>query len=207
MPNTPRKPIRNLLDQLIGPCGLLRRLPRLWTHVENVSGVAFSARLYTPDTIRIDPTALINHRVVIHSPAHLVTIGEQSQINFNSVIFGGSGVTIGQRVMVGPNCTLAAGNHDYRQTDVSLRFADAVSSGPIVIEDDAWLGASVVITDGVTIGQGAVIGAGAVVTRDIPAMAIAAGVPARVIGYRDGRSPETNEYAEAQADEHTKEAA
>ena len=179
-------PIRVLLGRLLGPSGVLRRLPRLVTHVENVRGIAFSAQLYTPRTIQIDPTALINHRVVIHSPAQPVTIGALSQINFNTVILGGSGITIGKRVMIGPNCTLAAGNHDYRQTDRPLRFADAVSAGPIVIEDDAWLGASVVVTDGVTIGRGAVIGAGAVVTRDIPAMAVATGVPARVIGYRDG---------------------
>ncbi len=44
--------------------------------------------------------------------------------------------------------------------------------------------------DGVTIGRGAVIGAGAVVTKDIPPLAIAVGAPARVIGYRDGRSPD-----------------
>ncbi len=178
-------PIRVLLARVFGPCGVLRRLPRLITHVENTHGVAFTAQLYTPGNTRIDPSALINHRVVIHSPAAMVEIGAQSQINFSTVILGGSGVAIGQRVMIGPNCTLAAGNHDYRQTDTPLRFADAVSDGPIVIEDDAWLGASVVVTDGVTIGRGAVIGAGAVVTHDIPQMAIAAGVPARVLGYRE----------------------
>lgn len=188
-------PIRNLLGRVFGPCGLLRRLPRLLTHIENVRGIAFSAQLYTPGTIRVDRSALINHRVVIHSPAAIVRIGAHSQVNFNSVIFGGSGVTIGDRVMIGPNCTLAAGNHDYRQTHTSLRFAEAVSAGPIVIEDDAWLGASVVVTDGVTIGRGAVIGAGAVVTHDIPAMAIAAGVPARVIGYRDQTEATTKEAA------------
>ena len=188
-------PIRVLLGRVFGSCGVLRRLPRLTTHVENVCGVAFSAQLYTPNNTRIDPSALINHRVVIHSPAATVSIGAQSQVNFNTVILGGSGITIGQRVMIGPNCTLAAGNHDYRQTDIPLRFADAVSAGPIVIEDDAWLGASVVVTDGVTIGRGAVIGAGAVVTHDIPQMAIAAGVPARVIGYRDQSTNESKEAA------------
>lgn len=195
MPLKRDNPICNLIGRLIGPCGLLRRLPRLITHIENVRGVAFSAQLYTPKNIHVDPSALINHRVVIHSPAEPVTIGALSQINFNTVILGGSGITIGQRVMVGPNCTLAAGNHDYRQTHTPLRFADAVSAGPIVIEDDAWLGASVVITDGVTIGRGAVIGAGAVVTHDIPAMAIAAGVPAKVIGYREVQQDQTQEAA------------
>lgn len=177
--------VKSIAGRTLGPCSVLRRLPRLVTHAENAHGIAFSARLYHPRQTRIARTALINHQVVIHSPSSTVSVGEHSQINFNTVILGGTGVTIGDRVMVGPNCTLSASNHDYRQTHTPVRFAGAVSAGPIVIEDDAWLGASVVVTDGVTIGKGAVVGAGAVVTRDVPAMAIAAGVPARVIGYRD----------------------
>ncbi|MEM9346354.1 MAG: DapH/DapD/GlmU-related protein [Planctomycetota bacterium] len=182
-------------DRIVGPCSVARRLPRLLTHVENVRGVAFSARLYHPRRTRVANNALINHQVVIQSPGAPVSIGEYSQVNFNTVILGGSGVTIGDRVMIGPNCTLAAGNHDYHQTQVSLRFAGTMSQGPIVIEDDAWLGASVVVTDGVTIGRGAVIGAGAVVTKDIPAMAIATGVPAQVVGYRGGQKQANKDAA------------
>lgn len=176
--------LRNIADRAWGPCSLLRRLPRLVTYQENKRGIAFSARLYHPKNLHAHASALINHNVTIHSPRHTVRIGEHSQINFNSVIFGGSGVSIGDRVMVGPNCTLAAGNHDYKQTNTPIRFAGALSRGPITIEDDVWLGASVVVTDGVTIGRGSVIGAGAVVTRDIPPMSVAAGVPARVIQMR-----------------------
>jgi acetyltransferase-like isoleucine patch superfamily enzyme len=53
-----------------------------------------------------------------------------------------------------------------------------------VIEDDVWIGAHVTVLKGVRVGSGAVLGAGAVVTRDVPAGAIVAGVPAKVIGYR-----------------------
>jgi len=187
--------VKVLADRLVGPCSVLRRLPRLLTHEENARGIAFTARLYHPRKTHVHKSALINHQVVIHSPEQPVTVGQHSQINFSTVILGGTGVSIGDRVMIGPNCTLAASNHDYRQTDTPVRFAGALSKGPIVIEDDAWLGASVVVTDGVTIGRGAVIGAGAVVTHDIPAMAIAAGVPARVIGYRDSNDQPIKEAA------------
>lgn len=184
-----------LAGHALGPCSVVRRLPRLLTHRENVRGVAYSARLYHPENTAVAKTALINHHVVIHSPAAPVTVGEHSQVNFNTVIFGGSGVTIGDRVMIGPNCTIASGDHDYDQTEQPMRFAGALTDGPIVIEDDAWLGASVVVTDGVTIGRGAVVGAGAVVTKDIPAMAIAAGVPARVIRFRGQEDQPTKEAA------------
>ena len=54
--------------------------------------------------------------------------------------------------------------------------------GPIVIEDDVWIGCNVIVLKGVTIGTRAVIGAGAVVTRNIPASTVAAGIPCRVVG-------------------------
>lgn len=184
MPINSDNPIRILLGRAFGPHGVLRRLPRLVTHVEKVRGIAYSATLYNPARTRIAKTALINHRVVIHAGLAPVSVGANSQVNYNTVILGGSGVTIGEGVMIGPNCTIAAGNHDYHQTRTPMRFAGALSAGPIVIEDGVWIGASVVITDGVRIGRGAVIGAGAVVTRDIPAMAVAAGVPAKVVRYR-----------------------
>ena len=57
-----------------------------------------------------------------------------------------------------------------------------------MIGDDVWIGAHCTITDGVTIGEGAVVGANSVVTRDVPAYAIVAGVPARVIGDRRKRT-------------------
>jgi len=177
-------PFRVALGRIFGAHGVLRRLPRLVTHVEKKQGIAFSATLYNPEQTHIHPTALINHRVVIHAAIAPVTIGAHCQVNYNTVILGGSGVTIGEDVMIGPNCTLAAGNHDYGQTQTPMRYAGAVSTGPIIIEDGVWIGASVVVTDGVRIGRGAVVGAGAVVTRDIPPMAIAAGVPARVLRYR-----------------------
>jgi acetyltransferase-like isoleucine patch superfamily enzyme len=87
-------------------------------------------------------------------------------------------------------------------TDSSHRFDDPklpvpwqgfTSKGPTRIKDNVWCGAGVVVTSGVTIGERCVIGANSVVTTDIPAFSVAAGVPARVlreISYEAGAPPE-----------------
>jgi acetyltransferase-like isoleucine patch superfamily enzyme len=58
------------------------------------------------------------------------------------------------------------------------------STGPVILGEDVWLGAGVIVLDGVRVGKGSIIGAGAVVTKEIPEYSIAVGVPARVVGTR-----------------------
>jgi acetyltransferase-like isoleucine patch superfamily enzyme len=57
--------------------------------------------------------------------------------------------------------------------------------GGVVIEQNAWIGANVIVFDGITVGRDAIVGAGAVVTRDVPPFGIALGVPAKVVRMRD----------------------
>jgi acetyltransferase-like isoleucine patch superfamily enzyme len=86
------------------------------------------------------------------------------------------GITIGDGSLVGHGSTLTTLNHGMDPD----RRAD-MTPAPVVLGRKVWLGAGVTVVPGVTIGDGAVIGAGAVVTKDVPANAVAAGVPARVI--------------------------
>jgi len=134
--------------------------------------------------IKIGHKALICDYVIIRSPENPVVIGAFCQINPFTVIYGGSGVHIGDNVMIAPHCMIAAGDHDFRQIEKPIRFAGNLSKGPIVIEDNVWIGANCTITDGVRIGRDAVVGAGSVVTHDVAPYDIVAGVPARVIGNR-----------------------
>ncbi len=133
--------------------------------------------------LTIGTGAEIGDYVVIQSPLGKVTIGEYTQINHFTVIYGGE-VHIGNNVMIAPHVMIAAGDHDYVQTDKPMRFAGDLTKGPIRIEDNVWIGSNCTITDGVTIGRDAVVGANSVVTKDVGAFDIVAGVPARLLRNR-----------------------
>lgn len=101
------------------------------------------------------------------------SFGEQVFINQGCYFLDLGGITIGDRVMIGPRVTLATAGHP-----VELAYRKAfITHAPICIEDDVWIGADVTVTPGVTIGRGAVIGAGSVVTQDVPAMMRFTGSP------------------------------
>lgn len=85
---------------------------------------------------------------------------------------------IGDNVLIGPGTRLYTPNHPL---DVGLRRDGWEIGLPITIEDDAWLGGSVVICPGVTIGARSVVGAGSVVTKDVPPDVVVAGNPARIV--------------------------
>ena len=97
-----------------------------------------------------------------------------------TVIAADTSIRIGDRVMVGANCTIV--DTDFHPVDAQARFAgERGKSLPVVIEDDVFIGMNSMILKGVTIGRGSIIGAGSVVTKDIPPGVLAAGNPARVI--------------------------
>jgi acetyltransferase-like isoleucine patch superfamily enzyme len=94
-------------------------------------------------------------------------------------------IRIGSRVEIAARCALHSFDHG---TSMDPHDADQplTTKGPIIIEDHVWLGYGVIVLSGVRIGQDAIIGAGSVVTKDVPAGAIAVGVPARVVRMRSG---------------------
>lgn len=89
--------------------------------------------------------------------------------------------------MITPHCLIASGNHDFKQIEVSMRFAKSISKEPIIfiIIDNVWIGAHSVITDGVKIVNDSVVAAGSVVTTEVLPWSILAGVPAKGIRSRN----------------------
>lgn len=101
-------------------------------------------------------------------------------------------ITIGSFCSIAPNVTfIVESDHPINKLStfpfkvkcLNQKY-EAISKGDIIIDDDVWIGYGSVILSGVHIGQGAIIAAGSVVTKDVPAYAIVAGIPAKVIKYR-----------------------
>ncbi len=97
-----------------------------------------------------------------------------------------SKILLGKGSIIAPRCKLITSNHNYNSGDLrAIPFDNRNYVKDIIIKEGVWIGDSVIILPGVTIGKGAVVGSGSVVTRNIPEYAIVAGNPAKVIKYRD----------------------
>ena len=128
-----------------------------------------------------------------------LTIGDEVFMNHHSFIDCHVAIAIGDRVMVGPYAYIADFDHDIRVVDGPV-IRSATVGEPVRIGSHVWVGAHSVVLKGVTIGEGAVIAAGAVVVKDVPAMAVVGGVPARFLRYRtkeDGCGSEPRGHLEA----------
>ena len=99
-------------------------------------------------------------------------------VNINNYFMDGATIEIGDNVFIGPSCGFYTANHPLDYTNRNQGLEKAL---PIKIGDNCWFGANVSVMPGVTIGAGCVIAAGAVVTKDMPANSLIAGVPAKVI--------------------------
>lgn len=123
--------------------------------------------------------------VNIEKGAHFsadTVIGDNSGIGLNAQLE--SNITIGCDVMMGPDVKMFVRNHNFSRTDIPMNQQGDSDPKPIVISDDVWIGANVIILPGVTVGKGSIIGAGAVVTKNVPEYSVVGGNPATVIKSR-----------------------
>jgi len=147
----------------------------------------------TPEQIKIEKDCKIKSRTIINGRSRRenfgIILGENTYLKENcyldaygsgfihidgfcafgqnTIIHGGGGVKIGKYVITGANCYIIASNHNYNSIEFPIMLQGDKRKG-IVIEDNVWLGGSVIVLDGVTIGKNSIIAAGTVVTKDVP---------------------------------------
>lgn len=130
--------------------------------------------------VRLGEGCAIAAHAFLHGP---LTLGRGVSVNARASLDGGAaGITIGDGTRIATGACLYAFDHGL-SPERPVREQPVTSRG-IRLGADVWVGAQAGITDGVTVGDHAIIGMGAVVTADVPAYAIVAGVPARVVGDR-----------------------
>jgi acetyltransferase-like isoleucine patch superfamily enzyme len=158
------------------------------------------------DGIRFGNNVSLQRGVVIELTGSLqslgagVTIGKNVGIGSGSFIGGAGGVEIGDDTIVGNFVSFHSENHVFTDPDTPIRAQGTIRSG-ISIGRDCWIGAKATILDGVIVGDGSIVAAGAVVKAGrYPGFAILGGVPARVIGIRNGRR-EWSDNADGDVDE------
>jgi 2,3,4,5-tetrahydropyridine-2-carboxylate N-succinyltransferase len=131
---------------------------------------------------RIEPGAWIREHAVI---GNQVVIMMGAIINIGAVVGDGTMIdmnaVLGGRAKVGKNCHIGAGA-------VIAGVIEPPSATPVIIEDNVLVGANAVVLEGVHVGANAVVAAGSVVTQDVPANAVVAGQPAKIIKYRDAKT-------------------
>src|SRR5690554_1133331 len=131
----------------------------------------FNARIepgaFIRDQVEIKDNAVIMMGAVINIGAY---VGEKAMIDMNAVL--------GARARVGKNTHIGAGA-------ILAGVLEPPSTSPVIVEDNCLIGANAVILEGVKISEGAIVAAGSVVTKDVPKNAVVAGIPARIIKYKD----------------------
>ncbi len=178
--------IKRFLDYIImnqrdaRPRWYVRLLAPLYQHRGRGSKIYGSVRMDTPPYRRF---FLGNHSVIesyccINNAVGDVVIGDYARIGIHNTIIGP--VCIGNHVNLAQGITVTALNHNFE--DKTKRIDEqGITTKPVIIGDDVWIGANAVILPGVTIGKHCVVAAGAVVTKDVQDNTIVGGVPAKEI--------------------------
>jgi acetyltransferase-like isoleucine patch superfamily enzyme len=142
------------------------------------------ALVFHPENVTLGRNVYVGHNAILKGYyKNELVIGDESWIGQQVFMHAAGGIRIGARVGIGPGVKILTSQHEESGRGVPVLFSP-LALAPVVIEDDADVGIGAVILPGVRIGTGAIIGAGSVVTRDVPAYAVVAGSPARILRHR-----------------------
>ena len=138
-----------------------------------------------PERIFLGDKVMLKEGVKI-CPTHpeaTITIGDWTTVGYNVCIFSKSKISIGKNCLIAPFCYFVDSDHG---TDLGVLIREqSMTTMPITVGDDVWLGAGVTVIKGINIGRGSIVAAGSVVTKDIPPNTIFAGTPAKFVRNRE----------------------
>lgn len=184
--NNPK--LKKLVDWLImnqvetRPRWYVRLLAPLYQHRGTHAVIHRSVRMDTPPyrKFSLGDYSVVESFACINNAVGDVVIGDHTRIGLHNTIIGP--VTIGSHVNLAQGITITALNHNFADPQKRID-QQGVSTTPVTIGDDIWIGANAVVLSGVTIGNHSVVAAGAVVTKDVPPHSLVAGVPAKIIKH------------------------
>ena len=133
--------------------------------------------------IRIGDGVFVGRNTILSCKNGDIELADGANLGFNCEVFSASRVRIGKSVLMAAYGYVIGGDHDFSDPTKAVLAQTRTSAG-VTVGDGVWMGAGAKILDGVAVGDHAVIGAGAVVREDVPAYAIAVGIPARVVSTR-----------------------
>ena len=188
-----------LYPMLLGGCGrnvvfgqnVVLRHPhkiRIGDNVVIDDNCLVDAKGETNAGITIGNGVFIGRNTILSCKNGNIVLGNGANVGFNCEIFSASQVSVGRDTLIAAYCYLIGGDHAFSDPSMPIIAQERRSAG-ITVGHEAWLGAGVKILDGVTVGDRAIVGAAAVVRESIPPGAIAAGIPARTLGQREGTTP------------------
>ena len=140
--------------------------------------------VFHPEHVFLGANVYVGHQAMLKAYfRNELRVGDGTWIGQQCFFHAAGGIEIGRNVGIGPGVELLTSTHAEAGRAVPILHAP-IEAAPIVVEDDADLGVGAIVLPGARIGRGAQVGAGAVVTRDVPAYAVVAGNPARVLRHR-----------------------
>ena len=182
-----------LIRPIPGRAGFLIR--RIWYkqffYRSGHLNIGIGCEFISPQMISFFGCSYISANCYFNADGGQIEVGNSAAFNRGAHINASCGgkISIGDHCLIGPGVVMRTADHYFSRTDMPLQN-QGHDHGDIIIDDDVWIGDNAVVLKGVHIGRGAIIGAGAVVTKNIPSMAIAVGIPAKPLRWRG--APQSN---------------
>jgi acetyltransferase-like isoleucine patch superfamily enzyme len=185
-----------LYPRLLGACGrnvvfgqnVVLRHPgkiRIGDNVVIDDNCLLDAKGESNHGIEIGSGVFVGRNTILSCKNGDIVIGDRANLGFNCEVFSASRVALGADALLAAYCYIVGGDHDFSDPSKAV-LAQGRRSAGVEIGPGVWMGAGAKVLDGVTVGAHAIIGAQAVVKESVPPLAIAVGIPAKVIGQRQG---------------------